>query len=341
MGVYRLVGPGELRRQRVPIPEPGPGEVVARVSVALTCGTDLKTIDRGHARLKVPGDIGHEWAGRVEVVGEGVRQLRTGDRIVAMPTAPCGDCAYCHRGAENLCPHLFDQMALGAYGEYIHIPRHIVNRYTLPIPDHVSNLHAAFLEPLACIVHGADLVDLSGDRVVVFLGDGSIALLFAQLARLRGAGRVVVIGRHAQRLELARELGVDFMVNARETDPGEAVLAVTDGLGADTVVECVGRPEAWQQAVSLVCRGGEALMFGGCGAGTVVELDAERVHYDEITLKGAFHYTSESVARAWELICRSTLTLEPLITDQMGLDDLPEALERVRRREAVKIAILP
>ncbi len=341
MRVYRLVSPGELRQQRVSIPEPGPGEVVARVAIALTCGTDLKTIDRGHVRLKVTGDLGHEWAGRVERVGEGVGQLRPGDRVVALPTAPCSDCAYCQRGAENLCLHLFEQMALGAYGEYILIPRHIVNRYTFQIPDDVANLHAAFLEPLACIVHGADLVELAGERVVVFLGDGPVALLFAQLARLRGAGRVVLIGRHAQRLDLARELGVDFVVNARDGDPRRSVLALTDGLGADTVVECVGRPEAWQQAVDLVRRGGEALMFGGCGAGTIVDLDAERVHYDEITLKGGFHYTSDSVRRAWDLICSDTLALEPLITERMSLDELPQALERVRRREAVKIAILP
>ncbi len=261
--------------------------------------------------------------------------------MVATPTAPCGDCAYCARGEDNLCLHLFEQMALGAYGEYILIPRHIVNRYAFRIPDQVPDLDAAFLEPLACIVHGADLVRLSGDRTVVFLGDGPIALLFMQLARLRGAGRVILIGRHRRRLDVARELNADLVINSREADPREALVALTDGLGADTVVECVGRPEAWEQAVGLVRRGGEVLMFGGCGEGAAVTLDAERIHYDELTISGGFHYTPDSVNRAWELIGSRRLNLAALVTDRMTLEELPQAFERVRRREAVKVAVVP
>jgi L-iditol 2-dehydrogenase len=341
MRVYHLVRPGELRLDTVEVPEPADGEVLARVAVALTCGTDLKTFERGHARLKLPGLLGHEWAGVVESVGPGVGSVRPGDRIVATPTAPCGDCAYCLSDAENLCFHLFEHMALGAYGEYVLIPRHIVNRNAFRIPDSVGDVQAAFLEPLACTVHGADLLRLGGDRTVAFLGDGPISLLFMQVALLRGAGRVVVIGHHPDRLELARALGADATANALVTDPREAVRATTDGLGADSVVECVGRPEAWGQAVQLARKGGEVLLFGGCEKGSEVRLDTERVHYDEITVKGGFHYTPDSVRRAWELICGGTVALDPLITHRMGLGELPAAFERLRRREAVKVAIVP
>ncbi len=341
MRVFHLTRPGELRLESVTVPKPADGEVVARVLVALTGGTDLKTFQRGHARLKVPGLLGHEWAGVVESVGSGVKNFRPGDRIVATPTAPCGDCAYCLKGLENLCLYLFEDMALGAYGEYVLVPRHVVNRNAYRIPDSVSDLHAAFLEPLACTVHGADLIELNGNRSVVFVGDGSIALLFAQVARLRGSGQVVLVGKHAARLDIARRIGVDHVIDASTGDVKAAVDELTDSLGADTVVECVGRPEAWEASAALVRKGGEVLLFGGCEKGAMVSLDTERVHYDEINLKGGFHYTPDSVLRAWELIVSGALTLDPLVTHQMDLEQLPGAFERMLKREAVKVAITP
>ncbi len=341
MRVYHLVRPGELSLETIDIPVPSDGEVLARVDVALTCGTDLKTLERGHARLKVPGPLGHEWAGTVAALGAGVRGIERGDRIVATPTAPCGDCAFCLRGEENLCLHLFEQMALGAYGEYVLIPRHIVNRNLFVVPDGLTSQQAAFLEPLACPVHGADLLGLTGDRTVTLLGDGPISLLFVQVARLRGAGRIVLIGRHSGRLQVGRRIGADVVVNAREVDVRSAVETLTDGLGADTVVECVGHPEAWTQAMDLVRRGGEVLFFGGCERGQGVTLDTERIHYDEITLRGGFHLTPGSVSRAWELITAGRLNLDALVTHNMQLEELPAAFDLMRRREALKVAIRP
>ncbi len=341
MRVFHLLRPKELVLLNTVVPEPAEGEVLARVAVALTCGTDLKTYERGHPRLKVPGPFGHEWAGSVESVGPGVKSFRPGDRIVATPTAPCGDCAFCARLEENLCLHLFEQMAIGAYADFLLLPRHIVNRNAFKINDGVSDTAAAFLEPLACVVHGADRLQLSGDRSVVLLGDGPMALLFVQVARLRGAGRVVLVGRNALRLQVARQLGIDFVIDARDTDVKTALDAITDGVGADTIIECVGRPEAWEEAIRLVRRGGAVLFFGGCEPGSIVKLDTERAHYDEIAMMGAFHYTPASVRRAWELIQSGALKLDPLVSDRLSLEDLEEAFERVRRREAVKLAIVP
>lgn len=340
MRVFLLRAPGDLRLESVEVPQPADGEVLARVSVALTCGTDIKTFQRGHARLPMPGPLGHEWAGRVAAVGAGVRGIAVGDRVVATPTAPCGDCAYCLQGQENLCLHLFEHTALGAFGDFILVPRHIVNRNLYPIPGEVSDLDAAFLEPLACVVHGAGLVPLSG-RTVAFLGDGPIALLFLQVARLRGANRTVLIGRHRERLGAARRVGADWVIDAGRDDPLAPLREITDGLGADTVVECVGRPESWREAVSLVRRGGEVLLFGGCEKGAEVSLDTGQIHYDEIALKGGFHYTPASVRGAWELIVAGNLELDALVTARMDLERLPDALDLVLRREAVKVAIVP
>ena len=340
MRVQYLVRVGETELREVAIPQPSAGEVLARVNLALTCGTDLKMLERGHARLP-SGPFGHEWAGRVAAVGEGVRDFETGDRIVATPTAPCGDCVYCLKREESLCLHLFEDVALGAYGEYLLLPRHIVRRNAFRIPEAVSDAQAAVLEPLACVVHGAGRVDLSGDRTVVFLGDGPITLLFLQVARVGGAGRTIVIGRHPRRLEAARVLGADAVIDSRESDPRSAVEALTDGLGADTVVECVGRPEAWHEALALARRGGEVLFFGGCEKDATVSFQTERIHYDEIDVKGAFHYTPATVRRAWDLICGGAIDAHPLITHRRPLDDLTGAFDLVRRRAAVKVAIVP
>ncbi len=150
-----------------------------------------------------------------------------------------------------------------------------------------------------------------------------------------------MVGRYERRLDVARRLGFDLIVNARATDPLRAVEVLTDGLGADGVVECVGRPEAWKEAVSYARRGGEVLFFGGCEKGTRVSLDTERIHYDELDLKGGFHYTTDAVRRAWELICDGTLDVEALVTDRVVLDELPAAFARLLRREAVKVAVVP
>jgi L-iditol 2-dehydrogenase len=184
-------------------------------------------------------------------------------------------------------------------------------------------------------------VEVGGGRTVVFLGDGPIALLFLQVARRLGAGRVLLVGRHEVRLAAARRLGADAVIDGEREAPVSVVREYTDGVGADVVVECVGRPEAWTEAMSLARRGGEILLFGGCERGSQVSIDTERVHYDELVLRGGFHYTPASARRAHELIVEGGLRLEPLISERVGLEDLPRALERARRREVVKVAVRP
>lgn len=339
--MWRVTAPGEIHLEERPTARPGDGELLVRISVALTCGTDLKLVQRGHPKIPFPAPLGHEWAGRVAAVGPGVRGFAEGARVVALPTAPCGDCAYCTRRLENLCVHLFEVTAFGAFADTLLLPRHIVARNTFEIPETVPDEVAAFLEPLACVVHGASLVQLGGDRTVVLLGDGPIALLFLQVARLAGADRIVLVGRHESRLTAARALGAEHVLDASREPPDAIVRDWTDGLGGDTVVECVGRPEAWAQAVSLARRGGEVLFFGGCERGTELRVRTERVHYDELTLRGGFHYTPASARRAFEWIEARALHLDPLLSGSVGLEDLPTAFERVRKREVVKVAVRP
>ena len=358
-----LVRPGHVEMREVPIPAPGPGEMLVRVDAALTCGTDLKTFQRGHPRIPLPTPMGHEFSGTVVAADAGVDRFREGDAIACVPTAPCGECRLCRRGRENLCPEAVGRMVFGAFAEYVLLPRHIVESHVFPRPAGLAAHEAAALEPLACVVHGADRVAFERAEHVVFLGDGPITLLFLQVAKLRGAGRVIVVGRHEARLAVARALGAEVIRDpaagaaaaaggaaSGSTDGApreaaaalrEAILERTGGVGADVVVECVGRPEVWELAATLAAPGGEVLLYGGCAAGTRASFDTLRLHYEEVDLKGAFHYRPASVREAYEMLADGRIAVGPLVTHRRALDRLEDALGLVLRREAVKVAVVP
>ncbi|MFW6078272.1 MAG: zinc-dependent alcohol dehydrogenase [Gemmatimonadota bacterium] len=341
MRAAHLVEPGRVELREVAVPEPGPGELVVRVEAALTCGTDIKTYRRGHPKIPTPSPMGHEFAGVVAAVGAGVDAFREGDPIACVPTAPCGECRPCRRGRENLCPDAVGRMVLGAFAEYVRLPAHIVatNAFVRPAP--LPAERAAMLEPLACVVHGAARVALEAAETAALVGDGPIALLFLQLARRAGAGRVLLAGKHAARMEAARALGADAVVDVTTEPLEEAVDRWTDGAGADVVVEVVGRPEVWERSASLVAAGGELLLYGGCAAGTTASFDTYRIHYEEIDVKGAFHYGRADVRRAWDLLLGGGVETGPLVTHERALADLEDALGLVLTREAVKVALRP
>jgi L-iditol 2-dehydrogenase len=334
-----LLEPGRIELRDVPVPDPGPGELLVRVEAALTCGTDIKTWQRGHPKLVTPAPFGHECAGTVAKTGAGVIGFREGDPIAFVPTAPCEECRACLRGRENLCPLAVGRIALGAFAEYIVLPVHLVLQNVFHRPASLTAEQAAALEPLACVVHGASRVDFSRAESVVLLGDGPIALLFARLARLQCDADLLVAGRHETRLRAARAWGARTTILRDEALISE-VRGATDA-GADIVIECVGRPETWQLAQALAAPGAEVLLYGGCAAGTRAAFDTYRLHYEEMDLKGAFHYTRADVRTALDLLERGDVDPTPLITHRRPLVELQDALALVLEREAIKVALLP
>ncbi|MBX3467312.1 MAG: alcohol dehydrogenase catalytic domain-containing protein [Planctomycetes bacterium] len=341
-----LQAPGKLELRDVPDLTPGPGELVVRVDVALTCGTDLKTYRRGHPKLPMPTPLGHEYTGVVAAVGEGVTRFRPGDAVVAAPSAPCGACDPCAAGLENLCDRIDGTtMAWGAFAEQIRIPAHVARKNVFLRPPGLAPTEAALLEPLACVVNGVARLDLTRAETVVVLGAGPIGLLFVALLRRQGVPRVLAAGRHAGRLEAALAMGAHEVVDlgADASDPQALARAVRARAprGACAVVECVGRPEAWLGAIASVRKGGEVLLYGGCAAGTTVPVDAHRLHYDALTLKGAFHFTPADVRVALDLLTRRALPLARLVSAEVPLARLQEALDALCRGEALKLAIVP
>jgi L-iditol 2-dehydrogenase len=335
-------GPRDVRLEYVDVPRAAAGEVVVKVEVALTCGTDLKTFQRGHPVLlkRFPSPFGHEFAGVVTEVGAGVEGFRPGIRVVAANSAPCHQCFYCHAGETNLCENL--DLMNGAYAEQIKIPPAIVRQNLLVIPDRLSFKEAAFCEPLACVLHGLDAVRLrSGDHVAI-LGAGSIGLLLVQVCKQAGA-HVILISRSTSKIELARKLGADVVINLETIRSNEEMIRelTTHGQGVELAIEAVGRPELWELAVALTRKGGNAILFGGCEPGTSVTLATKALHYGERKLIGVFHHTPHAIRRALELIASRQLQLDPLITDGLPLSDLGTAFQRMESNGALKMAIYP
>lgn len=334
-------GPGDLRFEEIPRPEPDPGGVVVRVQAALTCGTDVKTLRRGHPVMipHVPTVFGHELAGVVTAVGRGVTGIREGDRIVAANSAPCGHCRLCGAGRPNLCEDLL--FVNGAYGEHIALPPRLVARNTVPIGAGLAASSAAFAEPLACALLGIERGRVESGMTAVIFGHGPLGCLLGLAARQRGV-RVVLVGKAGWRLDRVRAMGLGECVDARDVeDMGAHLRGMTEGRGADVTVDATGRPEVWEQAIDGVGRGGTVVLFGGCAPGTSIRVDTRRAHYEELTLVGAFHHTPALIRRAVELLESRAIDPEPLVTHRMGLAQVKEALAMMERGETMKVLVDP
>jgi L-iditol 2-dehydrogenase len=338
-----LYGKEELRVEPVAIPTVEPSDVLVKVHVALTCGTDLKVFRRGyHARMIVPPAVlGHEMAGDIVEVGGEVENFQAGQRVVAANSAPCDQCYFCSRGQENLCEDLLFNN--GAYAEYIRIPGRIVRRNLYVIPDHIGYQDAALLEPLACVMRGLEETHLRPGDTMAVIGLGPIGLMFVRLAKTMDV-RVIAVGRRKTQLDKARRMGADELISVDATsNPVEAVTRLTyRGRGADAAVEAVGSPETWQWALRMVRSGGTVNLFGGCPTGSEITLDTSLLHYSEITLKSSFHHTPAHIRQALDAIIRGDIRAADFITGEAPLTDLLGVFRHMLNRNGhLKTAILP
>lgn len=334
-------GPGDLRFEDIPVPEPAPGGVVVRVEAALTCGTDVKTLRRGHPVMipHVPTVFGHELAGVVTAVGRGASGVKEGDRVVAANSAPCGRCRLCAANRPNLCEDLL--FVNGAYGEHIALPPRLVARNVVPISPRLAASTAAFAEPLACALLGVERGRVEAGMTVAIWGHGPLGCLLALAAGQRGA-QVVIVGKAGWRLDQVRALGLGTCVDALSVpDIASHLRGLTGRRGPDVTVDATGRPEVWEQAIDGVGRGGTVILFGGCAPGTAVRLDTRRTHYEELTLVGAFHHTPAMIRRAVELLESKAIEPSGLLTHRMGLGQVKEALALMERGETMKVLVDP
>lgn len=301
-----LHGPGDLRVDEVPEPA---GEVLVDVRAATACGTDVKALRHGHRILGAyPCRFGHETAG--------VRR-DTGEAVFVGDSVPCGACDPCRAGRGHLCRDM--RWVLGGFAEVIAAPEAALHT----LPDGLGFAAAAMAEPLAAAVHAIRRAPAAARAAV--LGGGTMGLMLARLLVLRGTG-VVLADHHPERRAQADALGA---TGAAELGQHELVL------------EAVGRPEAWRQAVGACAPGGTVVLVGGCPAGTDVALPSGPLHYDELTLVGAFHHTREDVDEALRLLACGDVDASALLHEPIGLDGLADALLRPAAGPARKIVVDP
>ena len=336
-------GPQDIRYENTMIKPLNKGEILVKVEAALTCGTDVKTFRRGHPVLikNIPSGFGHEFSGIVEKISEGVENVKVGDRVVCANSAPCGECFYCKREEYNLCENL--DLLNGAYAEYIVIPERIVKKNTLLIPDGLSFEKAAFSEPLANVVHGAERTGIKPGQSVGIIGIGPIGLMFARVAKLKGA-RVIVAGRNPEKLKLAEEFAyVDEIVDLKKYQNPEKIFKdfSDEKRGLDVAIECVDLPEIWELVFSCVRPGGTVHFFGGCKSGSFVNLDTTKMHYNDIKIMSVFHHTPKYFRQALDLIASGKIEVEKLITDTLPLEKVEYAMEQHIAGKAIKFLIKP
>jgi L-iditol 2-dehydrogenase len=300
----RFHGVGDLRLDEIPRPEPGPGDVLVQIEVALTDGTDLKAFRRGHPVLlgELPSPFGHEFCG-IDVA--------TGTRVVAANSAA---------GDERAEPF---ELLNGAYAEYLLVPAAIAKANLLAVPRGVAPEVAAMVEPLACCLRGVDRAEIQRDHRVAIVGAGPIGLMLCACVADAG-GRPEVVGGRPERRELVPLFG------------GQT----GDGEGADVVIEAAGTEEAWQSAIELVRPGGTVVYFGGRESNAALRVDAYRLHYEELTLRGAFHHSPRHVRAALAFLASGAFPWERLVTHQVGLEGVA-ALFADPPRDYLKAAVIP
>jgi L-iditol 2-dehydrogenase len=339
-----LYGRENLKVETVDIPELGEDDVLVKVAVALTCGTDLKVWKQGfHARMiKPPSVFGHELAGTVEAKGGDVKGgIRPGMRVVPGNSAPCGVCLYCRKGQPNLCEDLLFNN--GAYAEYIRIPARIVQQNMLEIPSHVSFKDAAMVEPLACVLRGIHEMNVQPGDTATVIGCGPIGLKFIRVLSARNV-RVIALGKRKSQMEAAERLGATAALDVTAIqNPIARVRELTEGMrGADAVIEAVGSPTTWQWAVQMVRKGGTVNLFGGCPRGSEVRFDPAALHYSEITIKSTFHHSPQFIREALDSIARGEVRPADFITGEAPLSDLPHVFEEMKHRNGeLKTAVIP
>ncbi|QGN49292.1 zinc-dependent dehydrogenase [Micromonospora sp. WMMD558] len=346
MKVVRFHAPGDVRVEDAAEPTPGPGEVRIRVRNCSTCGTDVKIWRFGHHHIDPPRVMGHEIAGEIVDIGADVTDWRPGDRVQVIAAIPCGRCDQCRRGRMTVCPN---QESIGyhyegGFAQYMVVPAKVLSVDGLNrIPDGVSFAEASVAEPLACVLNGQELARVGAGDDVVVIGSGPIGCLHVRLARARGAARVTLVDLNRDRLDLAAALvAPDATVCAAENDPVDAVLKATDGAGADVVITAAASGAAQEQALQMVGRQGRISFFGGLPKDRpVIAVDANLVHYRELTIVGANGSSPAHNKAALQLIASGAVPVADLITDRLPLERALDAFDIVSRGAGIKVTVEP
>ncbi len=333
--------PERISVEDVADPVPGPGEVVLKVAAAAICHSDIR-VYRGqkHAR---PGVIpGHEIAGVVSEVGEGVGSVRSGDRVAVCPILACGRCDFCRSGRRHRCPErrTLGYEENGGLAELLLVPAAIESLgHLLPVPMGLGLERASLTEPVACVLNSLETCGVRAGHSLAVIGAGPMGLLHVVVARALGAGPIIVSEPNKERAEKARQLAATEVVDPGREDLRESVLEHTNGLGADAVVLTAGLAAAFEESLALAGRQGIVSLFGGFPPDTRVPLDPNVIHYSEIRLTGSQNASPDQYRRALELLPHLP-QIDAITTHRFPLAEATKAYEVRLRNEGLKSMVV-
>ncbi len=340
-------GPEDLRVEQYPIPEIREDELLLRVDAASICATDIR-IFRGQHRKYTPGARripGHEIIGVIAATGPRVAGLEAGQRVFVAPNVGCGQCRFCRRGANNLCPdyQAFGVTIDGAFAEYMRVTAAAIEQGNVaPLGPEIDAATASLIEPFACVLHGQDCLAIEREDVVLIQGAGPIGLMHLLLAKHRQASRVIVSDCQPDRLCKAAELGADRVVNFKLEDLAKAVVQESGGAGADAVVVAAPAHEAMQEALELAAPGGRINYFAGLPKDRPeIRFNANLVHYKELIVTGSTACSTADCRRAANMVSDGEIDLRPLVGRRYPLSEAREAFREAQGGSGLKVVLEP
>jgi len=329
----------DVRLQELPVPKIGPGEILVKIQASGICGSDVL---EWYRIKKAPIVLGHETTGEVVELGEGVTKFKVGDRVAVSHHVPCNTCRYCLSGNHTVCHTLhttnFDP---GGFSEYVRVPKLNVDRGVFLLPPNVSYEDGSFMEPLACVLRGQRLARLTPGQTVLVIGSGISGLLHIMLAQALGAGRVIATDISPYRLNAAKELGADAVINGKEDVPAK-LLELNEGRPADLVIVCTGAMPAFAQAMKSVDRGGTLMYFATTNPGETLPVPINDYWRNGITLLPSYGNSPYDAEVAISLIRSGKVAVNKLITHRLGLADAAKGFQLVASSgESIKVIIEP
>ena len=332
--------PGKMVLKQVPVPLISDDEILIKVKVCGICGTDGKIFSGEYAAEYLPMTSGHEFWGVVEKAGKNAQGLKVGERVSADICLPCGSCYFCRRGEGLLCK-TFTQLGIhtdGAFAEYVKAPW----KNCYKIPDEVDDYSAAFIEPLTAVIQASKKMDLKISSSVVIIGCG-LGILHAAIAKLRGAAPVIIVGTNKKRMEMAKKMCVaDYYIDPSKVDIIEEVMKITDGIGADYVLEAVGKTETYEQAFKMVRRGGVVEAFGVVGKGKTAQFEPFEFVLGEKKVRGSCAGIGNDWGEVINLLRYKRIDPKPMFSQVVPLEDLEDALnEQKTDKNIVKMFVSP
>jgi L-iditol 2-dehydrogenase len=325
------------------VPQCEDGGMLVKVETCCICGGDIRNFHTG-LRYGIEQQVmGHEIAGVVEETGKNVTRFKVGDRVAIAPDVSCGECYYCKRGLVNLCVShkMLGTNWPGGFAQYIYLPPVVLNRgFVEQIPDSLSFDEAAMAEPASSVIACQEYNNVSLGDTVVVIGDGPIGCLHVEVARARGASKIIMVG--LTRLDSVPQFNPDYIINSATQNPVEEVKKITHGLGADIVICAAPVTSIQEQAIEMVRKRGKVVLFGGVNKNNpMTSLNSNLIHYNELTIVGAFSYPATGLFKAVNLIAEGKISAKKYVTRTVKLNEISDGIACAEQGKALRVAVKP